>query len=116
MGRQKGINMHIDLPIQIDKYFTSELTDDTEILSEIFAKNAVVGDESAKHRGIEAIKAWKKAGKLATGYMTEPKAVHHHENQTIVTAEVSGRFPGSPATLTYAFTLQDDRISELEIH
>ncbi len=107
--------MQLDLPIQVDKYFASEQTDDIEILSEIFAKDALVTDESATHRGLEAIKAWKKAGKLATSYMVEPKAVHQNETQTIVSAEVTGRFPGSPATLTYAFTLQDACISELEI-
>lgn len=107
--------MHLNPPTPIDLYFTSERTDDTEILGEIFANDAVVEDESATHRGLEAIKAWKREGKQATGYTIEAQNVRQHDDQTIVTAQISGRFPGSPVTLTYAFTLLDERIIKLEI-
>ena len=108
--------MQLDLPTPIDMYFLSEKTDGTEMTSQIFAIDAVVEDESAVHRGLSAIKAWKTSGKEATGYTVDPRSVHHDADRTIVTAEVVGRFPGSPLTLNYAFTLNDERVVKLEIH
>lgn len=108
--------MQLDLPTPIKSYFVSEQTDATEMLGDVFANDAIVRDESATHRGLEAIKLWKQEGKQKTGYTILPQSVHHRDEQTIVFAEVAGRFPGTPAMLTYSFKLQGERIIELEIH
>jgi hypothetical protein len=34
----------------------------------------------------------------------------------LLTARLTGNFPGSPVELTYAFVLRDQRIVSLEIH
>ena len=36
-------------------------------------------------------------------------------NKSFVRAKVSGQFPGSPVTLSYAFTIKNDKIARLEI-
>ncbi len=49
----------------------------------------------------------------------QPKAditnVADAEGKTIVTAQVSGTFPGSPVQIRYNFTLQGDKIATLKI-
>lgn len=108
--------MQLDLPTPIENYFRSEQTDDTELLGEIFADNAVVRDESATHRDLDAIKTWKSDGKKKTDYTIEPQSVRQREGETVISAEVAGSFPESPAMLTHGFKLLDERIIELEIH
>lgn len=107
--------MPLNLPTTIENYFLSEKTDAIEFLGDFFANHAVVRDESASHHGLDAIKAWKTKGKLTTGYMVEPQSVLQRDDQTVVSALVSGRFPGSPVRLTYRFRLVSERIVELEI-
>ena len=41
--------------------------------------------------------------------------VDEKDGVTEVRGKVTGRFPGSPAILTYAFRLERDQISRLEI-
>jgi hypothetical protein len=108
--------MKITLPTPIDAYFNSEKNDDTEILENIFTQDAVVSDESKAHQGLKAIKAWKREGKLKTGYTINPVRADTQGERTLVCVTVVGSFPGSPVKLNYAFTLQHDRIAKLEIH
>ncbi len=45
-----------------------------------------------------------------------PLQLHVQDGHHIVSAEVSGTFPGSPVVLTHAFTLEGDGIVALDIH
>jgi hypothetical protein len=36
-------------------------------------------------------------------------------NRSFVRAKVSGRFPGSPVTLSYTFAITNDKIAKVEI-
>ena len=45
----------------------------------------------------------------------EPWEILEERGLTVVRARVTGRFPGSPALLTFAFQLEDGRIAALEI-
>jgi hypothetical protein len=38
------------------------------------------------------------------------------DGKTVVTAKVSGNFPGSPLNLDHVFELHGDKIASLEIH
>ena len=44
-----------------------------------------------------------------------PTAVRAEAGNTIVTAQVSGNFPGSPAELHYQFAIVDGKIARLSI-
>ena len=100
---------------EIAAYFASESVDDTSGLERLFTADAIVSDEAQKHRGVTAIKAWKREAKRKTGYSVEPIRVEQRAGRTLVSARLAGDFPGSPATVTYAFTLAHGRVSKLEI-
>jgi hypothetical protein len=48
-------------------------------------------------------------------YTVEPLEGVQQDSKTVVTARVSGNFPGSPVTLAYIFELDRDTITSLEI-
>jgi hypothetical protein len=48
-------------------------------------------------------------------FTATPEQVDVRDARVTVTALVSGRFPGSPARLTFHFTVAGDRIAALEI-
>ena len=63
-------------------------------------------------RGIDA---WWREVKAKYQHIVEPLEVAEREDVTKVRAKVTGDFPGSPATLTFAFRLKGDQITRLEI-
>lgn len=80
-----------------------------------FNKEALVFDEGENHHGREAIKAWIEAANLK--YKTQLKALSFLEtdHESVLTAEVSGTFEGSPIVLNYHVTFQNELIENLKI-
>ena len=77
--------------------------------------DATVQDEGRTFEGLAAITAWRTETKKQYRDMVEPVEAVQRDGQTVVTARVSGDFPGSPATLTFIFRLERDHITSLEI-
>ncbi len=48
-------------------------------------------------------------------YRIEPTGFRERGGKTIVTGLVSGNFPGSPVSLRHEFTLEGEKIAQLEI-
>lgn len=107
--------MPLNLPFPIERYFESEKSDRTEALSECFAADATVIDESRTHKGLEAIEAWRADAKARFDYQVLPQDVKEEDGQTIVAARVEGNFPGSPVVLNHVFRISEGRITSLEI-
>ncbi|MEP0708732.1 MAG: nuclear transport factor 2 family protein [Parvibaculum sp.] len=103
------------MPSPIQAYFDADKTDDLQALTGAFASHAVVRDEGKTYAGKEAIEAWWRAAKAKYQSVVEPLGLDEQNEAIKVRARVSGNFPGSPATLTFAFKLAGDRIEELEI-
>jgi xanthine dehydrogenase molybdopterin-binding subunit B len=80
--------MPLDLPKPIAEYFAADHASDAHALARCFADGGVVHDEGGTFRGTGA---------------------------TIVAAQVTGDFPGSPVTLDHVFRLAGDKIVSLEI-
>lgn len=91
-------------------YFAASSTD-----ARCFTADAVVIDERREHRGREAIRRWMSEAVAKYDYVSEPVAVDERADGIVVTARVTGNFPGSPVDLRYAFTLSGDAIARLEI-
>lgn len=102
------------LPKPIADYFAADATDGATV-ARCFTANAVVIDEKQAHRGREAITRWKTAASAKYHYVSEPFAIDEQADKIIVTAHLTGDFPGSPVDLRYAFTLSGDAIARLEI-
>lgn len=103
------------LPSPIDAYFKAEQRHDADVLVAAFSADAVVRDEGADHEGRAAIRAWWLAAKAKYRHVAEPIETVEANGSAKIRARVTGDFPGSPAMLTFVFTLADDRISRLEI-
>jgi hypothetical protein len=103
------------LPPPIQAYFDADKSNDGKALVAAFSPDAVVKDEGQSHIGHHAIEAWKRATKSKYRHIVKPLDISAEHNILRVRARVTGDFPGSPATLTFAFRLQKNRIAHLEI-
>lgn len=105
----------MQLPPAVGAYFDADQQKDEAALAAVFVKGATVRDEGAEHVGPAAIRDWWRAAKARYRHVAQPLEATQADGQTVVRARVTGEFPGSPATLTFAFTLTGDRIARLEI-
>jgi hypothetical protein len=103
------------LPAPVLTYLAAEKTKNPEMLAFCFADDALVHDEGQDHRGIDAIKAWKKAADAKYTYVLEPLNASVTEKSVVVRARLTGNFPGSPVELDHTFTLANGKITSLEI-
>ncbi len=106
--------MPVILPGPIAAYFAADQRDGNAV-AQCFTPNAVVIDEHRIHAGRDVIRQWKTEASTKFSYVTDPFAISKEDGQTVVTAHVSGDFPGSPVDLRYTFVLEGDRIARLEI-
>ena len=82
---------------------------------DVFTPDAFVADEGHRHVGHAAIDAWWRGAQAKYQAVAEPLEVNAKDDAHEVRAKVTGQFPGSPITLTFAFQLKDDRIAALRI-
>jgi hypothetical protein len=107
--------MAIKLPQPIEIYFASINANDTDALDRCFAADAIVRDEAKAIEGLAAIKAWRVETKRKYSFTAEPLTIAHRDGKVVVTAKVSGNFPGSPINLDSTFDVRDGRVVSLEI-
>jgi ketosteroid isomerase-like protein len=105
----------MNLPSPIQTYLDADKRDDGEALIHAFAPDAVVKDESQSYAGRQAIDAWWREVKAKYQHVLEPLDVAEKDDVTRVRTKVTGQFPGSPVTLTFAFRLEGNQITSLEI-
>ncbi|RYF35718.1 MAG: nuclear transport factor 2 family protein [Comamonadaceae bacterium] len=103
------------LPIPIQAYFDADRQGDGQAVAATFQPGAVVRDEGRTHAGRAAIRAWWEDAKARTPHVADPLEAVSDGSTTTVRARVSGAFPGSPVVLSFAFRLEEDCISALEI-
>ena len=94
--------MSIHLPPPIDLYLKTESSGEVNSLSECFAPNATVRDESHTYEGLAAIRRWMTATKKKYNHTVTPLEI----SGTVLKAKLAGNFPGSPVTLEFRFALE----------
>jgi Uncharacterized conserved protein len=107
--------MNTKLPQPIANYFQAANAHNTDAVVAAFADDAIVVDESRERRGSTAIKEWSEEVNEKYKPNAEVTDVAEVGDKTVVTANVSGTFPGSPVQLHYNFTLKGDKIAKLLI-
>ena len=105
----------MNLPSPIQTYFDADERNDGDALTHTFALDAVVIDEGHSHAGRQAMDAWWRDVKAKYQPILEPLDVAEKDDVTRVRTKVTGQFPGSPVTLTFAFRLKGNQITSLEI-
>jgi uncharacterized protein (TIGR02246 family) len=107
----------LDLPPLFATYLQATNERDAETLIALFAPDAVVTDEGREHRGTAAIRAWREETGKAYTYTAEAIAFAQRGDLSVLTATLTGDFPGSPTDLDFDFTLDAaGRIAALHIH
>jgi hypothetical protein len=106
--------MNTKLPPVIAAFFYAHNTGQTDDFNQLFTADALVSDEAREYRGA-AIRAWIDGAIAKYKPVADVTDLSEVGEQTIATAQVSGRFPGSPAQIRYKFTLKDGKIAALAI-
>ena len=107
--------MTATLPRLLADYFAATNAHDVAAMSAAFSEDATVHDEGRDHRGLAAIRAWMEETIQKYDYQVDPLESSRTGNKAVVLVSLHGPFPGSPITLQYAFTLEGQMISRLEI-
>ena len=105
--------MPISLPPIIQRYVDASNAHDVRSILACFTDEAVVRDENETRHGKIDIERWASETIDKYKFHFEPLSVEERKNETVVSMEVSGSFPGSPITLDYHFTVANETISLL---
>lgn len=103
------------LPKVLADYFAATNAHDVGAMSAAFAEDATVHDEGRDHVGSAAIRAWMKETIEKYDYEVEPIESSRRGSKAVVLVSLRGKFPGSPITLQYDFTLSGQKVARLEI-
>jgi hypothetical protein len=104
------------VPDLIRRYFALDADREIDSIVALFSDGATVVDEGQTREGTPAIRAWKTGPASQYTYTTDvlaTAAVTAH--RFVVTARLTGNFPGGTAELKFDFTVAGDRISRLMI-
>jgi len=103
------------IPTVIESYFAASNADDIYALVACFTTDASVADENQTHRGTTEIKAWAQDVRRKFQFKTEPLRASERADGVVVSAKLSGNFPGSPVNLDFTFNLENNKIKSLDI-
>ncbi|MGO4532049.1 nuclear transport factor 2 family protein [Paenibacillus sp. 2TAF8] len=107
--------MNIQLPEVVEAYFQASNSYDSDLLGKCFTEDAILYDEGLTYPGSNAVvKHIVEANKNLLIKTVVTDATEKNE-ETVVTATISGNFDGSPVALDYHFTMENQKISTLNI-
>ena len=107
--------MTVMLPEPLGEYFEAANTDDAQRVAACFAEDAIVHDEGRDFVGRTAVRAWAEEARRKYRFQAEVLAMDAEADRTVVTAHLTGDFPGSPVDLRYRFKVTGGEIAALEI-
>jgi hypothetical protein len=105
----------IELPAPIDAYFKATSLDGIDAQVAPSDDKARVRDQGEKYIGHIAIRSWFEESANKDQYTTEIRDVKFTDERYVVSAMLTGKFPGGTALLNYFVTLADGKISRLDI-
>jgi len=88
---------------------------DSAAYADCFSENAVVSDEGKTHRGKAEIAHWIADANKKYRSVMQPVAYTENGASSVLTAECSGTFPGSPVVLRFHFTIGNGHIQSLKV-
>ncbi|WP_323134364.1 nuclear transport factor 2 family protein [Tellurirhabdus rosea] len=101
------------LPSNIEGFVKAQNERDSTAFTHYFTANATVSDEGHSYSGRAEIGKWIQQATEAYQMQTKPIDYQQTGASAILTVEVTGTFPGSPAVMQYHFELEDSLISSL---
>ena len=88
---------------------------DSVAYSNCFSGTAIVQDEGETHQGPREIERWIAEANGKYKATMRPVNFENQGDESVLKAEVSGDFKGSPIVLTYHLEIADERIRFLKI-
>lgn len=107
--------MSTELSPLLAAFVEAKNTHDSRALAALFSEDAVVQDEGQEHHGRAAIQQWIEAANTKYRLSLEVTGVQESGTETILSAFISGNFPGSPVELHYHLTIKDGKITALHV-
>jgi ketosteroid isomerase-like protein len=105
----------MELTDLLARFIEAQNNQDSKAYVDCFTDSAIVHDEGKTHNGKEKIRQWiEDANKKYNSFM-KPLNFEEDGIEVLLTAEVSGTFPGSPAILSFHIGLKNGLINSLEI-
>ena len=105
----------MNLPKVIADLVTAQNNFDSVAYSECFSETAVVFDEGRTHNGRKEIEHWIADANKRYEATMKPVSFEEGETGSILKAEASGNFPGSPIVMSYHLKIEDELIKSLKI-
>lgn len=107
--------MTVQLTRSLTEYFAAANTDDAARVAACFAEDAVVRDEGRDIHGRGAVRGWAEESRRKYRFHATVLTVEEAADRIVVTAHLTGDFPGNPVDLRYRFKLAGPKIIALEI-
>lgn len=103
------------LPKPVADYVKAQNARDAAALCACFSTRAFVHDEGLDHRGAAAVKRWIEDTLAKYEFQIEPIGISGSGPESVLTAKLSGSFPGSPVTMDFHFKVAKGQVSSLII-
>lgn len=105
----------MNLPKVISDLVTAQNQYDGTAYANCFSETAVVFDEGETHTGRKAIREWIEAANEKYKSVMKPLSIAHEGKTSVLSAECSGTFDGSPIVLKFHFDIKDRLIQTLKV-
>jgi len=103
----------MNLPNIVSKLVKAQNEFDSHAYTDCFTETAIVHDEGKTHKGKTEIQNWIDTANKE--YKASMKPLDYNETGHVLSAEISGTFPGSPVILKYHFEFGEALIESLKI-
>ena len=105
----------MELPQLVAQFVKTQNTYDSKAYTECFTETAIVHDEGKTHTGKKEIQAWIEDANERYRSVMKPLQYDESGSNGVLTAQVSGTFPGTPIVLKFHLGLKDGLIHSLNV-
>ena len=105
----------MDLPKIVSDLIKTQNSFDSVAYADCFSETAVVFDEGKTHNGKKEIERWIADSNERYKATIKPVSFEENDTKSLLKAETSGNFEGSPIVLTYHLKIADGLIQSLKI-
>lgn len=103
------------IPAVIQELVKAQNSFDSITYAKLFSETCVVHDESKTHHGRKEVEQWIADANDKYKSILDPIDYTQKGNKAVLTANVSGTFPGSPIVLKFNFEINDGMIQSLKV-
>lgn len=103
------------LPNVVQELTEAQNNFDSVAYANLFSETSVVHDEGKTHNGKKEVEQWIAAANEKYKSIIKPVEYTQKGNKGVLTANVSGTFPGSPLVLKFHFEINDGFIESLKV-